>query len=146
VNERIREIRLAKGQTQTEFAYALGVKRNTIATYEAGTRVPSNALITSICRTFSINETWLRTGEGEMHADTADTIFEQFAVENALGPAGKMIVQAALKVYHALGEQAFIEMVQEVLPMMHEMAQQAEAHKFSAGAAQDTEQVQSVAE
>ena len=28
--------------------------------------VPSEAVIKSICREFTVNETWLRTGEGEM--------------------------------------------------------------------------------
>ncbi len=138
MNERIKEIRTAKGLTQAEFARALGLKRNSIAMYESSGRIPSEAVIVSICRTFSISENWLRNGVGEMYAETADTVFEQLAAEYGLGPAGKMVVQIALKVYHALGEQAFIDMVQEIMPMMHEMAQQAEAHKFSGESEPDT--------
>ena len=33
---------------------------------ENGDRIPSDRSITDICREFNINETWLRTGEGEM--------------------------------------------------------------------------------
>lgn len=29
-------------------------------------RAPSNQVITLICREFNVNETWLRTGEGDM--------------------------------------------------------------------------------
>ncbi len=66
MNKRIKMIREAKELTQDEFGKKIGSARNTIANYENGNRSPSNAVITSICREFDINETWLRTGEGEM--------------------------------------------------------------------------------
>ena len=66
VTERIKEIRRAVGCTQQEFADRLGLKRNTIATYEIGKAVPSDRTISDICREFRVSEVWLRTGEGEM--------------------------------------------------------------------------------
>lgn len=42
------------------------MKRNTIASYEVGLLKPSDRTIADICRIFDINETWLRTGEGQM--------------------------------------------------------------------------------
>lgn len=66
MNERIKELRKALGLTQQEFAEQLGVKRNTIAQYETGRNSPIDAIITSICREFGVNESWLRTGKGEM--------------------------------------------------------------------------------
>lgn len=66
MNERIRELRKALGLTQQEFADRLGVKRNTIAQYETGRNSPIEAVITSICREFNVNEEWLRTGQGDM--------------------------------------------------------------------------------
>ena len=65
MNNRIKKIRKDAGLTQTEFGKKLGVAGNTITGYEKGTREPSNAIITSICREFGINEEWLRTGNGE---------------------------------------------------------------------------------
>ena len=47
----------------------IGVKGNTITTYETGSRIPSDAVIHSICREFNISELWLRTGEGEPHIE-----------------------------------------------------------------------------
>lgn len=44
----------------------MGVKQNTIAQYESGRNAPIDAVITLICRTYSVDETWLRTGDGEM--------------------------------------------------------------------------------
>lgn len=65
MNARIKLIREDVGLTQEEFGKRIGSARNTIANYETGNRTPSNAVITSICREFNINEEWLRTGEGE---------------------------------------------------------------------------------
>ena len=64
MNERIKELRNKLNLTQEEFGKKIGSARNTIANYETGNRNPSNAIITSICREFNVNEVWLRTGEG----------------------------------------------------------------------------------
>lgn len=67
MNTRIKSIRESFNLTQEEFGKRIGSARNTIANYETGNRTPSNAVITSICREFNINEEWLRTGNGDMH-------------------------------------------------------------------------------
>lgn len=66
MNERIKKLRKALDLTQQEFADRIGVKRNTIATYEIGRNTPLDAVISSICREFGVSEAWLRAGEGEM--------------------------------------------------------------------------------
>lgn len=66
LGERIKKARKALDLTQQAFADRLGMKQNTIATYEMNRTNPSDPAIKSICREFDINETWLRTGEGEM--------------------------------------------------------------------------------
>lgn len=71
IKDRIKELRKAKGLTQFEFADRLKVSRNNIAGYETGRTEPSGSAISLICRTFSVSETWLRTGKGEMFSDTA---------------------------------------------------------------------------
>ena len=65
---RIKQIRKEAGLTQVEFGEKLGVKGNTVTGYETGLRNPTDAVILSICREFSVNEDWLRTGNGEMFA------------------------------------------------------------------------------
>ena len=65
MNERIKDLRKTLNLTQQEFADRIGVKRNTIATYEIGRNTPLDAVITSICREFDVSETWLRTGVGD---------------------------------------------------------------------------------
>lgn len=66
MGERIKELRRALGLTQKEFGERIGVKPNTIGTYEIGRNEPIDAVISLICREFDVNEHWLRTGEGEM--------------------------------------------------------------------------------
>lgn len=66
MEQRIKAIRKAKKMTQTEFGQRIGVRGNTVTNYETGLRLPSSAVIRSICREFNISERWLRTGEGEM--------------------------------------------------------------------------------
>lgn len=66
MHERIKKLRKALDLTQREFGERIGVKPNTIATYEIGRNQPIDAVISLICREFNVNEEWLRTGEGEM--------------------------------------------------------------------------------
>lgn len=66
MEQRIKAIRKALNLTQQEFADRLNIKRNTIANYEIGRNKPIDAVISLICREFNVNETWLRTGAGEM--------------------------------------------------------------------------------
>ena len=66
VHERIKKLRKTLDLTQQEFCSRIGLQRNSISLVESGKRNISNQAILSICREFNVNETWLRTGEGEM--------------------------------------------------------------------------------
>lgn len=66
IGERIKMIRKEKGLTQQRFAAELGLKQNTIATYEMNRTAPSDRTISDICRHFRVSEEWLRTGIGDM--------------------------------------------------------------------------------
>lgn len=82
MEERIKELRKELGLTQTEFAERIGSAQNTITGYETGRRVPSSQVITLIARTFDVNETWLRTGEGAMFNEvTPDERVAEFVGE-----------------------------------------------------------------
>lgn len=65
IGERIKEVRKLKGYTQQAFADTLGLKRNTIATYEIGNTTPSDRTISDICKMFGVDRIWLETGAGE---------------------------------------------------------------------------------
>ena len=80
MKDRIRKIRKDFGLTQKEFADRLGIKQNTVATYEIGKTNVGEAVITSICREFNVNEEWLRYGTGEMYRKK-DTAFSELIAE-----------------------------------------------------------------
>ena len=66
MNERLKKLRKSLDLTQQKFAERLGVKRNTVAQWQLGINALTEQVIISICREFDVNETWLKTGEGEM--------------------------------------------------------------------------------
>ena len=67
MNERIKICIKDSGLNKTAFAKKLGVTQPFISKLCSGVSQPSDRTISDICREFRINETWLRTGEGEMH-------------------------------------------------------------------------------
>lgn len=66
MNERIKLLRKSLNMTQKEFSLKIGLSRNFIAQIETGAKSPSDRTIKDICRSFNINENWLRTGQGKM--------------------------------------------------------------------------------
>lgn len=96
LGERIRKVRKVLDLTQQEFADKIGSKRNTVATYEMGRTEPSAAVITLICRTFDISETWLRTGEGEMLLAKPTAALDALAVEHSLSNSDYILIEKFL--------------------------------------------------
>lgn len=87
MKDRIKKIRKELDLTQQKFADRLGVQRNTIAMYEMGRSLPSDAIMRSICREFNVNEEWLRTGQGEMFIQrTRNQIITDFAGDLIIEP------------------------------------------------------------
>lgn len=70
MNQRIKELRKALGYTMEKFGANIGVGRSAISMVEGGMNNVSEQLINSICKSDwdgkRVNESWLRTGEGEM--------------------------------------------------------------------------------
>lgn len=66
--ERITSLIRATGLTKTAFAARLNVGQPFVSKLASGASEPSDRTIADIVREFNVNETWLRTGEGEMFA------------------------------------------------------------------------------
>ena len=67
MNNRIKELRKSLSLTQEAFSERIGLKRNSIAQIETGTRIPSNQVVIAICREFHVRREWLESGEGDMY-------------------------------------------------------------------------------
>lgn len=65
MNNRIVQLRKSREWTQDEFAEKMGISKNYVSLIENGKKIPSDRLISDICREFNVNEEWLRTGNGE---------------------------------------------------------------------------------
>lgn len=69
LRDRIKKIREDAHLTQEKFAQRIGIKRNTVATYETTNKIPMDTIITSICREFDVNKEWLVNGIGSPYIE-----------------------------------------------------------------------------
>ena len=97
ISENIKKIRNDQRLTQQEFAERIGVKRNTVATYEMGRSEPSDSAVMLICREFGVNPEWIRTGKGEMYVQKETSIIEQLAQEYRLDARSRALVENFLR-------------------------------------------------
>ena len=65
IGERLKWLRKDQKLTQQEFADRIGTPRANVGSYETRARTPSEAMISLICSKFAVNESWLRSGEGD---------------------------------------------------------------------------------
>lgn len=56
---RIKELRLARGLTQKNFAESLGIVQGYLSLIERGKKIPSRTLLMAICYVYSVREEWL---------------------------------------------------------------------------------------
>ena len=66
INERIAQVVQHSGLTKTAFAQRIGVSQGFVSELCSGKSNPSDRTINDICREFSVDPLWLRTGDGEM--------------------------------------------------------------------------------
>lgn len=69
---RVKEARKHLDLTLEKFGEKLGVGKTAISNIENGNRNLTEQMMKAICREFRINETWLRTGTGEMFEQLTD--------------------------------------------------------------------------
>lgn len=83
INERVKYLRKEVLKlTQQDFSKVLNISRSNMGNIETGQIGLTERIIFDICEKYNVNETWLRTGEGEMFApmSRSETI-AQFAGE-----------------------------------------------------------------
>lgn len=93
MHERIKKLRRYFNLTQQEFADKLHIKRGSVATFERGNSDPSDAAVVLICKTFNVNETWLRTGKGGMFAPEIDDTLGAFIRERNLTTTDRILIE-----------------------------------------------------
>ena len=79
MHTRISKIIESLGLKKSEVAKRLGISGTFVSELCSGAKSPSDRTISDICREFNVNETWLRTGEGEMFVPISrDEEIEEF--------------------------------------------------------------------
>lgn len=78
MKSRLKQIREYYDLTMEKFGERLGVTRATISRLEKGERNLTEQMIKSICREFSVNEEWFKSGDGEMFNTISEN--ERYAV------------------------------------------------------------------
>lgn len=79
IGERIRKVRHNQGLTQKAFADSLGIAQGYLSSIESGKKVPSDTLMIALSHLYRIDEGWLASGEGGLHA--AETVPPQASEE-----------------------------------------------------------------
>ena len=97
MEQRLKQLRKKLGLTQEEFAKRLGIKRTAISNYEIGRNTPIDAVIPLICREFNVNETWLRTNEGEMFVSAPETELVALLEKYHLSDIGRALIYAYIQ-------------------------------------------------
>lgn len=96
MKDRIREVREHFGLSMEKFGSRIGIGKASISLLESGKNNPSVQTITLICREFGVNETWLRTGEGEMFEQTRESVLDRLAAEYSLDKEQVSVIEAFL--------------------------------------------------
>lgn len=100
MNERIKELRKNLKLTQQEFADALNIKRGAVANYEIGRNEPIDAVISLICKTFNVNEEWLRSGAGDMFLELPEEDEEAAYVSELLEDSDNDLYKLIKEIMH----------------------------------------------
>ena len=64
--DRIKAVRLSRGLSQEKFGEVIKISGAAVSRLESGVNNASEQTRSLICKEFGVNDTWLRTGEGEM--------------------------------------------------------------------------------
>lgn len=94
---RIRTVRKSNDLTMEQFGARIGLGKSAVNKIEKGINGTTDQTIQSICREFGVSEVWLRTGQGQMLDDSADSILDRLAAEYHLDDRKRAILTAFLK-------------------------------------------------
>lgn len=96
LNERIKKLRKELNLTQQEFADKISIKRGAVANYEIGRNIPTDSVVSLICREFNVSEDWLRSGTGEMFKPSPSSALDALAAEFNLDKASYIAIEKFL--------------------------------------------------
>ena len=95
--ERVRAVRKQLGLSQTEFAARMGMTQGYVTNIERNIREVNSRLAKLICDTYSVSETWLVSGEGDMFQDNEHLMLANLMKKHKLNSAEAALMEAFFK-------------------------------------------------
>lgn len=96
MKNRIKELRISRHLTQSEFGDRIGATRDAIAAYERGVTI-KEPIIKLICKEFGINYSWLKDGIGDMESEFKNSILDDLVREYDLDDTDRLILENYMK-------------------------------------------------
>ena len=120
MNGRIKKLRKSLDLTQQAFADRIGTTANVLTNYETGRRNPSSSVVNNICKTFNVNEAWLRAGEGEMFCQQTRDDELAAMVEQLMSGESSVFKKRLIAVLSTLKEDQWIFLEQKMREILEE--------------------------
>ena len=119
IGERLKELRKDRlCLTLDQFGSKVGVGKSAISDIERGRNNLSEQMVKSICREFSVNEEWLRTGEGEpfkvaRRNQQIESFINRILEDEPEGPKARLV--AALAGLDEQGWDVLVDLAQKMV-------------------------------
>ena len=96
IGERLKAIRKHLQLTQTDFGKRIALSQGHLTAMEHNRREVTDRTMKLLFQEFSVNETWLRTGEGEMFVPTSSEPLDVLAKEFSLTDDERLLIEVFL--------------------------------------------------
>lgn len=122
INERVKYLRKHLRLSQKDFGERVEMSQGHLTNVETGKRELTDKNIKLICIVFNVSENWLRSGSGDMFAETDDALLEKLAREYNMSDAQQRIMNAFLRMNEQKREMVaqsffmFVDSLQEIIP------------------------------
>lgn len=103
IGKRIGAVIEALGIKKVQFAERIKVDQSFISQLVSGKRNPSDRTVADICREFNVDESWLRTGEGEMFVQLSEDA-EFIQILSEIEVSDDDFIKALLRSYWRLSD------------------------------------------
>lgn len=97
MHNRVKILRKSLKLSQAAFGERLGVSRDVINNIENARVELKELMVKSLCSLFSVNEHWLRTGEGSMLVESDDSLFTAFSEKYGLTQTEQNVARYCLQ-------------------------------------------------
>ena len=117
-NERIRELRKARGLTLEEFGERVGVRKSAVSKIERAETSVTEQMRRSICREFGVREEWLRTGEGPMEEARDRDEELKYMVNSLMSGESASFKKRLIAVLSSLNESQWVFLEQKLMEIV----------------------------